>query len=252
VRSSGMDTAGNVAAVGSGEEAGTAGGGEDDLAEGGGEADEEANEQPVARPQPRTFDDSQAAIPARIVKTKMPDFPVELVGKNVAGMARLVFTIGPDGQVREIIQMQADHTAFLPEARKSILQSRYQPAYYEGQPLLTTVAQTFTFNEFVSFAEGIEMLRYPNLEDRSPLLVYGTKPAILDKASESGESVSFQLELTVDALGRPREIEVTDSNDEVVANAVAEAVADWVYLPGIKDGEPVAMRIEVPFSVGRR
>ena len=56
------------------------------------------------------------------------------------------------------------------------------------------------------------------------------------------------LELVVDAEGMPRDIKVTRAIGMGLDDKALEAVRQWRFKPGMKDGEPVAVRINVETS----
>jgi len=189
--------------------------------------------------------DPQRAFSAKPLKAVYPNYPEELGGSGIAGSVKAVFSIDEEGRAFEILDYAADRAAFLPEARRAIVETVYQPARFEGEALVATVAQMFSFNEYVSFAEGLVMIPYPELADRGPALLYTPLP----KSIRRGRA---RLTVTVDALGRATRPEMAGAS-EAAAAALREALPRWVFLSAVEEGFPAARRIslDVNFRSGR-
>jgi len=85
----------------------------------------------------------------------------------------------------------------------------------------------------------------------SPSVTYKVQPSYTPEAKEAKIQGGVVLTLVVNAQGRADDIKVTQSLDPGLdANAVA-AVGQWLFKPGMKDGQPVdvAVRIEVNFRL---
>ena len=201
-----------------------------------------------SRPRPRPRDPPQRAFPAKALKTSMPDFPQSLEGTNASGLAQVTFAIGESGQVVEILAMTADYSDFLVEARKSILESSYQPATYEGEPLFTTVTQVFTFNEFVSFSEELEMIPYPSLQNSEPRLLHSPLVARLRRGEDFGAQGKVVLEAVIDKFGRIQQPRVVEAAPQLLVEATLESLPEWVFLPAIREGQAIERRIQIPVT----
>jgi TonB family protein len=85
----------------------------------------------------------------------------------------------------------------------------------------------------------------------SPSVTYKVEPSYTPEAKEAKIQGGVVLNLVVNAQGRADDIQVTRSLDPGLdANAVA-AVGQWLFKPGMKDGQPVdvAVRIEINFRL---
>ena len=60
---------------------------------------------------------------------------------------------------------------------------------------------------------------------------------------------SVQLEFLVDVTGRPAEISVKSTTDNVLAVAVVDAVRQWRFLPAVVNGLPVATKVALPVKI---
>ena len=74
-------------------------------------------------------------------------------------------------------------------------------------------------------------------------------PTYPPQALANKESGDVVLRVLVDRDGRPRTIEVERSSDSTLLDGAAvEAVEQWVFNPGVRDGKPVEGWVLVPIS----
>ncbi len=181
--------------------------------------------------------------PAKVVKARLLDFPETLIGKMPGGYASAIFSIGQDGQVIELIDVAADHVDFVPEVWKTVVDTSYEPGFFDGEPLVTTVKQNFFFNEFAPFSEALEMLPYPEMKDRDAAAIYAPIPDV-----KVSDSVTVRIELMVDTLGRVRNSRIVEGGDTAAANISRLAVEKWIFLPAIVDGYPAEQSVTIPIA----
>lgn len=181
--------------------------------------------------------------PAKVSKARLLDFPESLMGKMSGGYASAVFSIDRNGVVIELIDVAADHVDFVPEIWKTVVESQYEPGYFEGRPLVTTVKQNFFFNEFAPFSEALEMLPYPELADRDATAIYAPIPNV-----RVSEVATVRIELLVDTLGRVRNSRIVEGGDTAAANLLRSAVRKWIFLPAIVDGYPAEQSVTIPVA----
>ncbi|MDQ8203864.1 TonB family protein [Pelagicoccus sp. SDUM812003] len=181
---------------------------------------------------------SAVGAPPKVEKARLLDFPKSLLGVVAGGYAVATFSIDEKGEVIEILSISGDRAEFIPEVWKTVTQSRYRPGIYQGKALVTTVRQTYFFNEFAPFSEEMVSVPYPNLRDRAPRVIYSPLPEIaLSKAR------TVELEITVNRLGRVENpMVVDDSGRAEVGAAALQAIKQWIFEPAIVDGFPVEQR----------
>lgn len=181
------------------------------------------------------------AQPARAIDARLPEFPDSLVGVLSGGYAEIVYSIDERGRAFEILGIRADHADLVPEAWKTVVRTRYAPAYFNGRPLVATVRQKLFFNEFASFAEEMVMIPYPHLQDGPPRAVYAPLPEVA-----VDEPHSFSVQATIDRLGRVQSPRAADASQRELAEATLGKVKEWIFLPGISGGFPVTQEVEIP------
>ena len=82
----------------------------------------------------------------------------------------------------------------------------------------------------------------------APRATYMPEPEFSEQARQAGYEGVCVLELVVDAGGMPQKIRVTHAVGLGLDDKAMEAVRQWRFKPGMKDGEPVAVQINVETS----
>jgi TonB family protein len=83
---------------------------------------------------------------------------------------------------------------------------------------------------------------------RPPHVTYDPSPEFSERARKVGYEGTDVLQVVVDADGKPRDIQVTRPLGLGLDEKAIEAVRRWRFEPSLKDGEPVAVRINVEVS----
>jgi protein TonB len=105
--------------------------------------------------------------------------------------------------------------------------------------LLAVVALCFACS---AFAADMDVVSPTNLT-KKPQAVKTVAPAGYPKGKEGLVSV----EIIIGKDGKVMEAKVKKSTDVDLEASALEAVKQWVFTPGEKDGGPVATRVTVPF-----
>jgi TonB family protein len=86
---------------------------------------------------------------------------------------------------------------------------------------------------------------------RAPALVSKVEPDYTQEARDAKIQGTVVLRVVIDETGNAQRVEVTRSVDEGLAKKAEEAVRQWRFTPGTKDGKPVkvAATIEVNFRL---
>lgn len=181
--------------------------------------------------------------PTKAIAPRLLDYPEKLLGTGIGGYANAIYSVDREGRASELIDIKGDHGEFIPEVWKTIVETRYQPGSYDGEPLITTVKQSFFFNEFAPFSEAIEMIAYPTLSDREAVPIYLPSPSL-----EVTEPITVKVLATIDKLGRASQVAVLDGGESEAARAAVNAVERWVFLPAIVDGYPAEQSLQIPIT----
>jgi periplasmic protein TonB len=82
----------------------------------------------------------------------------------------------------------------------------------------------------------------------APRAIYDPEPEYSDEARRVKHQGVVILSLVVDQQGRPRDIHVARSLGMGLDQKAIEAVTKWKFSPGMKDGIPVAVRVNIEVS----
>lgn len=82
----------------------------------------------------------------------------------------------------------------------------------------------------------------------APRAVYDPEPEYSEEARKTKQQGTVVLSLIVDEQGRPRSIRVVRSLGMGLDDKAIDAVKKWKFVPGTKDGLPVAVQVNVAVS----
>ena len=82
----------------------------------------------------------------------------------------------------------------------------------------------------------------------APRAIYDPDPEYSEEARKAKFGGNVMLTLVVDPSGRPRDIHVARSLGMGLDEKAVEAVEKWKFTPGMKDGMPVAVQVNVEVS----
>jgi len=85
----------------------------------------------------------------------------------------------------------------------------------------------------------------------SPSIIHKVEPEYSEEARKAKWQGTVQLSVIVDETGHPRDIKVAQSLGLGLDQKAIEAVQQWLFKPGMKDGKPVAViaTIQVTFHL---
>jgi TonB family protein len=188
--------------------------------------------------------DSGVTSPA-VVDESLPSYTVDALLAGVEGLLKLECVVNVDGMVGDIRVVQPLFPSLDEEAVKKVKQWRFRPGTKDGQPVavLVEIEHAFTMGGkrrgpgriYVSGEQGVSVPRV----HREVKAVY---PASLGTAP-TGASV--MVEVVVRPDGTVANPKVTKGVPPALANAALEAVRQWRFYPGWKDGKPVSTRVTV-------
>jgi len=213
-----------------------------------------------------------------------PTYPKEALRAGVQGVVTFRAVINRDGRLKDLNLIEdgpllvdaSKDTALtwrllINAAKDSALKWRYKPARRNGMPVEenTTISIQFTADGQVSTRDNEHSGRTPDEKDEqllpegvvkmdkdvtAPRLVYGPDPRYTERALNAREQGTVLLRLVVTKEGTTRDIEVGQFDkglgSDLLENAV-EVAGTWRFAPAIKNGQPVAVRlnIEVKFHL---
>ncbi|MGM0443370.1 MAG: energy transducer TonB [Fibrobacterota bacterium] len=83
------------------------------------------------------FEEGDVDNPATPVFTPQPDFPAEAKRLGVGGAVTVFFTVGEDGRVMTVDEVDAPHSSFEGAVRKAMEEWEFSPAMKNGVPVIS-------------------------------------------------------------------------------------------------------------------
>jgi TonB family protein len=85
------------------------------------------------------------------------------------------------------------------------------------------------------------------LVDTEPQVKSRVEPVYPREALEKGTEGKVWVKILIDTTGRPDQVEVLKSENDIFNEATLVAARQWRFSPAIKDNKPVAVWVSVPF-----
>lgn len=81
-----------------------------------------------------------------------------------------------------------------------------------------------------------------------PVPLHRVQPEYPGDMKRLRKSASVQLVFVIDETGTVVDWEIEESSNQRFNESALAAIKQWVFKPGIKDGEPVKTRVHIPFE----
>lgn len=190
-----------------------------------------------------------------------PVYPYELLLTGIEGEAVADFEIGANGAVGSVTVRHATHPEFGRALGAALEACWFQPAQKEGHKVATlaTKRQRFSLAEEgeagKSLARLVERLRSGDTAglgarglDGRLTPCYQVPPAYPDTLRTEKPNGAATIEFIVDRDGRGRLARIISATREEFGWAAATAVEQWIFEPPRRGGQPVDVRVSIPFS----
>jgi TonB family protein len=207
--------------------------------------------------------------PNRMVE---PEYPEAALKAGIEGAVELRAVISSNGKTRELTLVKGD-PVFASPAIQAVRKWRFHPVLVKGKPVETTYNLRVRF--VLILQEAVTDLKIESpLEDApttgemqadaefdtpeghvyrvskqsgvvAPKIIYQRDPEFSEKARELWEQGTVTISLIVGTDGKPRNLNVECSSALDLNKNSLEAVKDWRFQPGTKDGKPVMVEVSV-------
>lgn len=217
--------------------------------------------------------DDPANYPDNMVR---PKYPKEALRNGIAGTVELTAVIASDGKLKDLMSQSGD-SEFSRSAITAIRKWRFHPQLRQGQPVEATYKIQVRFNSLLQEANSDVELEAPQPEppptpslsktDRpglspdvhymsepgtvAPKQIYSPEPEFSEVSRKNREQGNVEIALVVGTDGLPRDLSVICSSIPNSSQNAIEAVAQWKFEPGTKDGKtvPIAIAVHVSFQL---
>jgi TonB family protein len=209
----------------------------------------------------------KVVVAPRPISVVRPKYPKEARKRKIEGPVVVRATVALDGSLRDITVVSGD-PILADAALEAVRQWRYQPSKVNGEPVEAQHEITVTFKRDQSTAYlgpddlspdvpleppadiqarilAGEFIAGSSKEVTHPGTIYSANP----EYSETARKLKYQgtciLGLIVGADGIPLSVWITRPAGEGLDEKSIEAVKRWRFQPATKDGEPVAVFLNV-------
>lgn len=195
----------------------------------------------------------------------MPKYPPDALRNKIEGQVILLLTVGKNGRVKKVSALRGDPT--LSKAASDAVRKwwKFAPPLRDGKPVEAHSGATIKF----SLPSGIPDVRGTYYSPKAapsnvtngapaerqvfhvgggvsaPRVISAPGPQYDEKARKAKYQGVCVLSLIVTSEGTPRDVRIVRSLGMGLDEKAIEAVSQWKFEPGIKDGKPVAVMVDV-------
>jgi len=211
---------------------------------------------------------SHATIEALPIRLPNPSFPKQAKKTNAQGQVVLSINIGAGGTVKDA-SVLSGKAPFVDAAMAAVRDSRYLPAMQDGEFVETTKEVTVKY-DFRKNTSQPEELKGPLIEPPQELLkdvadgnilrtgagsdvtpprvVLAPDPEYSEEARREKFTGRVLLGVIVGTDGRPKSVWVVRSVGHGLDQQSVETVKQWKFSPARRNGQPVAVVLNVETS----
>ena len=128
--------------------------------------------------------------------------------------------------------------AVRPAIERSLAKWQFAPARKDGQPVAASLQLDFV----------LQVAPNPKVGDKMPEVIKQTRPIYPRAMKNSGMVGEVTLNFVVDFQGYVQDPSIVRSNNPNFESPAIDAVLEWKFKPGIKNGVPVNSRMQIPIS----
>jgi TonB family protein len=193
-----------------------------------------------------------------VVKDVKPNYTPDAMRRRVQGLVGLSCVVRADGNVGECRVTRPLDAELDQEALRVAKQWQFKPGTKDGKPVAVEVSidMSFTMRDKQAprtkqGAENPPVYRPGAAGVSSPVVIREVKPNYPEDVKKEGIQGMVELEGIVQPDGTIKDIRVTKSLDARLDREAIEALTQWRFRPGQKDGTNVRVLVlvEITFSV---
>jgi protein TonB len=194
-----------------------------------------------------------------------PRYPKDALRSGRAGEVELRAIVAPDGRLKDAAVLSGD-PEFSHSSMAAIRKWRFRVVSDQGHPVETILRIHVRFNPLLREANSDVELESPSasLSKRTPEessgeqvhrvsepgmvapnALYQPEPEFSEASRKKGEQGGVDIALVVGSDGLPHDLKITCSSIPDSNQNAIEAMKQWKFTSGTRDGKPVAVRIVV-------
>ena len=187
----------------------------------------------------------QGFVPARPAKNPPVEYPKDTTPPQPEATAHLVASVNDQGNVESVTVTRSATPELDALASQAISNWRFVPATQNGKPVPSKaeIDVVFTNPHPAVIVNGI--WRVGVAQVTAPRAIKAPDPEYTKAARKAKIAGTVVLWLVVNKQGLPEQIRVQKSLDPGLDQKAVDAVKRWKFDPARRDGEPVAVMINV-------
>lgn len=171
-----------------------------------------------------------------------PTYPTDLKANRVRGHVNVVFIVDEEGHATDFSIEESSHKGFNEAALTAVKKWRFKPGLFENQAVKTRVRLPVEFELKPIEAYDIDEV------DVKPVPTKRVAPEYPPALKRARKQAKVDVSFVVNESGWVVDWEVENSTNPRFNESALAAVRQWKFKPGIKDGEPVKVRVRLPLS----
>lgn len=202
-----------------------------------------------------------------------PKYPEEARKAGLEGTVVLDAVVDPDGMIHNMRVVRSLDPVLDENAMEAARQWKFRPGMKEGKPVAVAASIEVTFRRLdrpdvvqkanqagtdtgavesktgTPAPRGITLLTGDGVV--APVLIHRVEPEYTEEARRAGVEGTVTLTVAIEPDGMIRNVRVIRSLNASLDQKAIEAVTQWRFKPGFKDGKPVTVnaRIEISFRL---
>jgi TonB family protein len=184
--------------------------------------------------------DAGVVLPVPVTRVK-PAYPDAVQSARIQGTVVLTGVVLPDGIMSNIRVTTPLHQPLDQEAILALRQWRFRPGTKDLQPVAVEVSVEMSFSlrdRIYTAADGVTLPQILNQVDA----IYP------DDARDQFIEGTVRLSVTVLDDGSVGDVSVVTAVEPSLDEAAIQAVKQWRFRPGTRDGQPVNVRVEIDLA----
>lgn len=191
---------------------------------------------------------------ANIVRKVEPEYPPLARQARIQGTVRFTAVLATDGSVKQLTLL-GGHPLLVQAAKQAVEQWRFRPTLLNGEAVevITNIDVGFTLPDAPAEAPGSEEASDVHRIGggvSAPVPVSRVQPKFPAGVPEGTQEARVMLKIVIGTEGEVAEAEPLDG-DPAFFEAAIEAVKQWKFQPGMKEGKPVKVRANVEINFRR-
>ena len=195
----------------------------------------------------------------RVLTDVKPKYTADALRNKISGKVMLECVVRADGMPSDIRVTQSLDRELDAEAIKALEQWRFRPGEKDGKAVNVKVDIEMTFTlrakdtaaaepPIPAEAPAPDVIYKPGNGVSAPVLVKDVKPFYPPAAMTARVQGAVTLQCVVLKDGSVGDVRVTRSLDPDIDREASETLKKWTFKPGMKDGQPVAVQVEVEMT----